>query len=266
MEVAPDLFMGLSLNIWGGDREYNNRYTFRDQDDIYYWSRFDSTDHSMTDYSGLNFTLGMLYQIQDLASFAVVIKTPVTLKAKENWDYADIRDYEYFPPEDLYDYRDFEASDEGYYEYKIRSPWILRVGGSLSKGPVTLSGDVELIDYSQAKYVTDTPYEDTDQTSANIIIRRELRSIRNIYLGGEIVLPHTPLKLRGGYAVMQNPLRNADKDRLTIWSFGGGYTFSEQFTLDAAYAKTGWDGIESGLIGKEDIDAGKVLVTLGYHF
>ncbi|MBN2104896.1 outer membrane protein transport protein [bacterium] len=266
MEVAPDLFMGLSLNIWGGRREYNNQTMFLDRDDIYYWSHFDSTDNSITDFSGLNFTLGMIYQIKNLGSFSVVIKTPVTLKAKENWDYADIRYYEYYPEEDAYDKPVPEAVDEGYSEYKIRSPWILRMGGSLSKGPVTLAGDVEFIDYSQFKYVTDTPYEDTDKTSANIIIRQKLRNIKNIYTGGEITIPGMPLKLRGGYTILENPVRDTIKDKRTVWSAGFGYTFSEQFSIDAAYAKTSWNGIpRNNLIDEEKLNASKILVTLSYY-
>lgn len=266
MEVAPDLFMGISLNIWGGERDYNTRYAYLDQDDIYYWSRFDSTDHTNTDFSGLNFSLGMLYRLQDIGSFAFILKTPVTLKSKENWDYADVRDYEYYEPEDAYDVRVWEAENEGYSEYKIRSPWIMRMGGALSKGPVTLSGDLELIDYSQLKYVTDTPFEDTDKAKANIIIRRELRNIKNIYMGGEITVPNTPLKLRGGYAILENPIENSEKDKQTVWSLGGGLTFSEQFTIDAAYAKTSWDGRTNNIISDSEISAEKILVTLNYYF
>jgi len=266
MEVAPDLFMGLSFNIWGGSREYDNRTTFWDQDDIYYWSSFDSTDHSKTSFSGLNFTLGMLYHFKSMGAIAVVVKTPVTLKAKENWDYEDIRDYEYYAEEDIDDVRITEDEDDGYFEYKIRSPWTLTMGGAITKGPATISGEIELIDYSQIKYVTDTPYKDTDKTGANIIIRQELRSIKNIALGGEFALPGIPLKLRAGYAVRENPVKNAKKDKRIVWSLGGGYTFSEEFAIDAAYARTSWDGIaDHNWIDSEKISASKVLVTLTYY-
>ena len=266
VEAAPDLFMGLSLNVWGGSREYNNLHTFRDNVyDLYYWSRFDSTDHSTTRFSGLNFTLSMLYQIQNIGSIAAVMITPVTLKAKEDWDYEDVRDYEYYPPDDIENVLVWEDEASGYSEYKIRSPWIFRVGGALAKGPVTVSGDIEFIDYSQMRYVTNPPYADMDKASANVLIRRELRHIKNMYFGGEVAVPGTSLKLRGGYTLLENPVKNADNKKRKIWSGGAGYTFSEQFSIDAAYARTSWDGIADNLINDEQITSSKVLVTLSYQ-
>jgi hypothetical protein len=265
IEAAPGLLLGLSMNIWGGSREYNCRYTFTDNEDLYYWSRYDSTDHSMTRFSGLNFTLGMLYKTESGVNIGAVLITPVTLKGKEDWDYADIRDWEWNTPDtSLAGWRITEAEDSGYWEYKIRSPWTFRLGGSLNKGPLMLSADIEWIDYSQIKYLSDLSYDYIDKFQANELIRRELRQAQNIYLGAELSVPEIPLKLRGGYTILENPIKTASQDKIKVWSAGAGFIFSEQFGIDAAYARTNWEGVEDALVDHEKIDAGKWLITLSY--
>ena len=266
IEVSPDLYVGLALNIWGGDRDYNNRFSLRDVPyNIYYWSRFDSTDHTKTDFSGLNFTLGFLYQWKDIGSLAAVIKTPVALKAREHWSYLDNPVFEPDAPEDIIqNFPPYYAEDSGTVEYKIRSPWILRLGGALSRGPLTLSCDVEFIDYSQIRYLTDTAYEDVDETSANILIMQELRNVQNIYLGGEVRWPGMPLIIRGGYTILKNPARSASRKTFNRWSAGVGLELSDQISVDAGYARTRYDGVTDSLISDEQIETGKLLITLNY--
>jgi hypothetical protein len=266
IEVSQDLFLGLSLNIWGGNREYNSRFSLYDTPyNLYYWSRFDSTDHTQTDFSGLNFTLGFLYQWNNIGSLAAVLKTPVSLKAREHWNYLDNPFFEPDAPDDIIEsFPPFYAEGSGISEYKIRSPWILRLGGALNKGPITLSCDIEFLDYSQIRYLTDTAYEDMDETSANILIRKELQNIQNIYLGGEFKWPGVPLFIRGGYTILKNPVRTASPKTLNRWSAGLGFGLSDQISIDMGYSRARWNGFTDNLISDEQIEAGKLLISLNY--
>ncbi len=267
LEVSPDLYLGLSLNIWGGSRDYNSRFKLEDEPyNYYYWSKFDSTDNTVTQFSGLNLTLGMLYEIKSWGSVSAVIKTPLNLKAKEDWSYLDDPVYEPDVPDDVLGYYPpYYDEGSGYSEYKIRSPWIFRFGGALSRGPLTLSGDIEFYDYSQIRYQTDTAYEDIDQASANIIIRQSLKNIKNIYLGGELAVPGTDFTVRGGYAVRENPVKSSADKNTKLWAVGAGYRFSSQFLIDAAYARTKWNGPGASFISEENIEASKVAVTITYQ-
>jgi hypothetical protein len=266
IEVSQDLFLGLSLNIWGGNREYNSQFSLHDTPyNLYYWSRFDSTDHTQIDFSGLNFTLSFLYQWNNIGSLAAVLKTPVSLKAKEHWSYLDNPFFEPDAPDDIIEsFPPYYAEGSGISEYKIRSPWVLRLGGALSKGPLTLSCDIEFLDYSQIRYLTDTAYEYMNKTSANILIRQELQNIQNIYLGGEVKWPGLPLFIRGGYTILKNPVRADSLKNLNRWSAGLGFGLSDQITVDMGYARIRWDGITDSLIEKEQIEAGKLLISLDY--
>ena len=152
----------------------------------------------------------------------------------------------------------------GISEYKIRSPWILRLGGALNKGPITLSCDIEFLDYSQIRYLTDTAYEDMDETSANILIRKELQNIQNIYLGGEFKWPGVPLFIRGGYTILKNPVRTASPKTLNRWSAGLGFGLSDQISIDMGYSRARWNGFTDNLISDEQIEAGKLLISLNY--
>jgi long-subunit fatty acid transport protein len=156
--------------------------------------------------------------------------------------------------------------DFGQFTYQIQFPWTFRFGGAVNVGSAMISGDIELIDYSQIKYKSDPSSGDLTQSGANLEIKQNLKNIMNYRLGGEIGIPGTGLALRGGYAVYPSPFKDAPSgwDRKVI-SLGAGFAASEQVEFNLGAASTSWDGIVEGDISKEKIEMKKVLVSLLYR-
>jgi long-subunit fatty acid transport protein len=272
MEIAPDVYIGGAVNFWSGMRDYawqfnqirgiydvNNIPNPGDQwevmlPDVEYQA------HYQEKYSGFNFSLGTLVKAGKALQIGGVIKTPVKLVSKRDWDSMErltvYPGYEAFQEDDIV--------DAGYIDHEIQLPWVFRVGGALKAGPFLLSGDVEHTDYSQMKYKTDPPEGDQTMSEANREIRRDYRSTLDVHVGGEVTLP-AGVKLRAGYAHYPTPLKETQLglDRKVI-TFGAGFSFADQFRLDVAYAFTSWDGIPDDLVEKERVEVNKVLVTLSY--
>ncbi len=259
MEVAPGLYVGGSLNIYSGSDDYIWRFTEEDRPyDIWMFDTFTSTTQINTQLSGFNFTFGGLYKVKDTFRIGGSIETPLTLKGKEEWSDEDVT-------HDDDGSQIIEYSEAGQTEYKIQAPWRFRVGGSVSAGPILLSGEVVLTDYSQLKYKTMPPEGDMSMADANFALRRDYQNTTGYRVGGELTIPGTDLRLRGGYRFDPSPLRDgaSDRDR-TILSVGAGYLFNKQFDLNVTYLFTDWQVPGGDVITRENLDAGRIMVSLSY--
>ncbi len=264
VETAPNFFLGGAVNVWSGENDYTREFREADEPyDIWTFSDTTSTDHVLTKFSGFQATLSALYSYRDIVMVGAKIVSPVLLTAKENWDYLDNLTFDDGSWE--------EAADDGFWRYKIRSQWIYSGGAALHIGPVLLSGDLSYSDYSQMSY-RDEPPEDMTQAEANFIIKDSFRSALDYRFGGEIAIPFTGFKIRGGYAMVASPLKQeAGLEELPlgknrhVYSGGVGVTFAERFTVDLAGAYTTWEGTATDVIGYERREMIKVLGTLTYR-
>lgn len=274
LEIAPDVFVGGAVNFWSGTRDYSWRFTqvrgiyevenLVVQGDL--WEvmlpDIDLNTHYQEKYSGFNLTFGVLMKTGGVFQVGGVVKTPVTLTGKREWDYMERETvypgYEEFQQDDIV--------DSDFIDHRIQSPWVFRLGGAVKAGPLMISGDVELNDYSQMRYKTAPPEGTQTMSVANREIRRNYRSTLNYHVGGEFTLPGIDVRLRGGYGMYKSPLADAHSgwDRKVL-SFGAGIPFGEQFTLDVAYAQSSWDGVPDDIVEVEKIEISKVLVTLSYR-
>jgi hypothetical protein len=286
IEVAPNVYLGGSLNFWGGIRDYSwDRYVLGDvynvqidtsSYDVLVADTYYST-HYRESYSGLNMTLGAFLKPVSFFQLGIVVKTPVVLRGKRD---TDLYIYEEVPPGwDRFD----DYSDNWPASSKIQSPWVFQAGGSFTIGPMMITGEADLTDYSQIRYKTDTS-EGITQSSANNQIRKNLRSTVNYRFGGELAVPFLPLFLRGGYGIQKSPQKDAlsTQDRKTL-SLGFGVNLSQQFVLDVGYAVTSWkygpdylidewgyawtswEDTQVDPIGLEDIQIQKIKATLTYE-
>lgn len=275
LEVAPDVFLGGSINFWSGVKEYTWKFSEiggvydidLNNDSLYdtTWmlSDYDKEDHYKEIFSGLNFTFGFLKKSGNF-SIGGVIKSPVTLKGKQDWDYY-YQEYVYEGYESVPD-----SSADGYIDYKIRSPWIIRGGVSFKLKLLRLSGDVELMDYGQIQYTTEPPVG--YKSEENSYIRHNLRSTINYAMGGELNIPGIPgynIFLRGGYSVKKSPLNNAKSAwNRTTKSLGIGILFSDQIICNIGYGLTSWKNENTAynaLVEKEKINISTVLVDFVYR-
>jgi len=260
-EMAPGLFLGASLNIWVGEEDYTWRMSEKDDlYDLYTFSDTSLTEHTNTRFNGVNVSLGMLYKHNNFR-FGGVISTPVTLTSKEEWDYRETLTMDNGSSTEVF------GADP--FEYKIQSPWVIRLGGAFSQGPLLISGDVSLINYSQIKYKTDLP-DGTPMAEENIFIKRNFQNVVQYRIGGELSIPNTQLKIRGGYGVYPSHMKDEPGFEKRVLSFGAGIDMGGQVRLDAAYARTSWDllpytVIWGAQVQNESITASRVVVSFVYR-
>ncbi len=257
IEVAPGLFVGGSINFWQGSNDYT--WQMKDEDkpfDIWTYSRFTGTTYINTSLTGVNFTFGGFFNSNGLFSAGGVIVTPVTLTGKEDWEYEEMTYWD-----DGLQTRD--STDSGYWDYKIRSPWIFRFGGALKAGPLLISGDIEFKNYSQIKYITEPSKSSENLVQDNLYFRQNFRNVTDYRVGCEFTIPNTTIRLRAGYGFLASPLKHSKNDRKII-GLGAGVGVSDQIFLDIGYGFTSWDGQGSDEISNERIEAKKILVTMMY--
>jgi len=260
-EMAPGLFLGASLNIWVGEEDYTWR--MRERDDLYNLYTFSDTsltEHINTRFNGVNVTLAMLYRKENFR-FGGVIATPVTLTGKEEWDYRETLTMDDGTMTEV-----FGAEPS---EYKVQMPWVIRLGGAINQGPFLISGDVSFINYSQIKYKTDLP-DGTSMVDENILIKQNFQNVVQYRIGGELSIPKTNIKLRGGYGIYPSHMKDVSGFEKRVLSFGAGMNMGENVRLDVAYAKTDWEVLPYTVIwdaqvSDQSITASKFLIGFAYH-
>lgn len=103
-------------------------------------------------------------------------------------------------------------------KYQIRTPGRLRAGAGLFLGKYGfLSGDVEFVDYKSALVQSN----DFSSNKDNNEILNRFQNVMNMRFGAEIRVED--FRLRGGYAFMPNPIKNAAFKGEQIISGGIGY-------------------------------------------
>lgn len=262
VELAPGLYVGGSFNFWGGENDYT--WQFAELDPVYGGESISDstmTDHVLTHFSGFNMTISTLFRPNNIIRVGAAVETPVTLKSREEWDYTEVFDWDD-------GYSEVNYSENGSYEYKVQFPWILRGGLGLSMGPVSLSGDVSLKNYSQMRYKTDPPVGGT-MGSANLDIKQYFDNVVDYAFGAQLEIPNFPVTLLGGYALNHAPFKNAlENEHREILSGGVQVGLGRNLGFSMSYARTSyettvWDDSQQVFID-QSIDLGKVLFSILY--
>jgi len=258
MEVAPRTFVGASINFWGGKNNFMNRYSESDEAyNVWNFSSFDSLTTIETEYSGVNLTFSAFYQLEDKLNFGLILETPLTLTGSEVWAEQD---------DTIWDDGELEAyGDEGSFKYKIKMPMKLRGGVAVNLGPLLLAADITLMDYSQIRFQTDTP-DGYSEAEANINIRQFLTSATDYSLGGELTVPGTALRLRGGYQKKASPYKEDDALlSRQVFSAGVGFMLTPSMSVDVAFARTEWDLPGGQGVTAERIETQNLLFGVTYR-
>jgi long-subunit fatty acid transport protein len=165
-----------------------------------------------------------------------------------------------------------ESFDEGFFEYRIKSPWTFTGGASLNLLNFVFSGDIEYNDWTQIKYESEPPFADVTQTEANLSIRNNYRATTRIRLGGEFTLPLTGLSFRAGYFRDPSMFQGASSDEdKQFYSAGIGFLVDKQVRLDVTLVHGFWKNFNQDLPGTdatidyEDIEVNKAFVSLAFR-
>jgi long-subunit fatty acid transport protein len=269
MEVAPNLFVGLSLYVLSGKYSYDQSFVETDTRDYYFatpknnfdFKSLDFRTKIIGDYSGFGANLGLLYKIKDIAKVGLSIKTPFTYTIKEDYS-TNITSYfdngDIFGPIDL---------NQALPDYTVITPMEITGGISVTMYDFLLSGDFDWIDYSQLKFENAA----TSILDRNSDIKDFFRSVINFRFGAEYTIPQIDLKVRGGYSY--NPSAyigdNSDFADKRI-SFGLGYMLENNLMIDAAYViskfKTMHNNYDSSSRTTEEISLKDFLMTFSFRF
>jgi len=243
VDVSPNVSLGLALCYWVGRDELSVNEN--------YWSSGALTSEERlisTDLSGWGATAGVLGKFGRWARMGLTVGTPVTFKAQEEWSWASATE-----------------SDNGYWDYRIRSPWMLRWGFSLSPGRWLLAADVDYKDWTQVEYRSEPPQAGYSRAQMNLYIRDTYQSTLGLHVGGEYLIPFYGMRARLGFGLEPARENNAPsgEDR-KILGLGLGVLLDRSVLLDASFMHSWWDQRSNNLT--EEITLNSLLLTISYRF
>jgi len=281
-EVQKDLFLGASINIWSGSEEHSLRFEEEDREN--YYTKFDSTiredgvkvynyddlqslestEKINSEFKAVNLKVGLLYRMNRFLSLGATVESPKTFTIKEKWEASDVVYYDDNSMDDF-------PPAEGEFEYKVQEPWVFGFGLSASLLNITLAGDVEFADWTQAKFLTDSPIEGDTKDAANMRIKENFRPVRNVHLGGEFSIPFLNTKLRAGVAHLPSIFKDADeKEDKKFVSLGASFLIDKQMMIDIGWSKGWWTDFTidnlTNVQTEEERAVNRFLVTCSIRF
>ncbi len=213
--IAPNIMVGVSVNAPVGQYSFDGQFV---RDDV-------ATDPSFdADIYGANVRAGLSFEATPALRFGVTVESPTILNIDESG-------------------RAF-----GRNEYRIATPWRVSTGILASSPRALVSADVELVDWSQARFITDGPDFDTENDFAD----RFLNPVLNTRVGGEFRLGS--VALRAGAAFQPDPrFDNFDPQAIRQhYSVGAGFRITPNARIDAAFTHTRLaDGARGSLFDNE---------------
>ncbi|MFN3402968.1 MAG: OmpP1/FadL family transporter [Cytophagaceae bacterium] len=185
--------------------------------------------------TGINFKMGAIYRIGDVARIGINIQSPTYYGMREEYQYQVRTNLNQPLPNG--DRNVSEKTLPGSYNYNLTLPARIKAGGSFFAGKSGfLSADIEYVAYNTAKLKGPEP---GDFANDNITISNIYKPGININLGGE--LRKDDLRFRAGFAKIADPFRRGDIDdvnrNIYMASLGAGYRTSDFYT-DIAFVQS----------------------------
>lgn len=234
-----------------------------------YFSSLDYNDRLRTNGVGFNAKFGATYRVSQQFRIGAAVHSPTFLALTDN--YSSSLDYAY---EDGNGNSSSQAtSPDGTFDYKLRTPWRANFGGAvLLKKYGFVSGDVEWVDYSAARFNLTSDVSSTGnqqlERDLNNGIQRNFKPTVNYRVGGELVLD--VFRLRAGYS-LNGKAADGEDGFNTAWSAGVGVRGKSAY-LDLGYRRATVDGSVQSYAASDAPEAktkakfSNILVTVGVKF
>ncbi len=266
-EAAENLFLGLTLDIWAGENIHDQLFAELDVDELHEVMpndvfAFQEERIFNTDIGGLGALFGILFLPVPEVRLGLTINSPRYLILNEDWKTSQILEFD--------NGDDDVAESQGSFEYEVRLPFEFGIGASYDFTAGIITGDIRYTDWSQLRFLGDTPLEGFTKSLANRNIKQTVEGVLSTKVGLEI---HTGEKvsLRTGFSVTQSPLKNADSknDRKDL-SLGAGIALSDMVVFDIAYRRSWWESVTVSSfndipVGEEHVDQ-KIFTSLSINF
>lgn len=223
VDVAEDVAIGATLNIYNGSYDYRRVYREEDVNNIL--SRTDSLaplgfkkaeiiDSRTQSQSGIGLKLGMFARANEYLDLGLTFETPTIYTVKDEFSRSGSATYNFASYSS-----NNQPSLEGIIinEYDIVTPLKLAAGVALHLEGATLSGGIDFQDMSQLRYKNYA----FDISDLNDRIREELGSVLSWRVGAEYIFAPAKLSLRAGYRVDPSPYK-LDQPEFDKKTFSGG--------------------------------------------
>ncbi|SMB93495.1 hypothetical protein SAMN00120144_2645 [Hymenobacter roseosalivarius DSM 11622] len=198
-------------------------------------------DDLHTQGSGFNARLGVIYRLTDIVRLGAAVHSPTYMRLTESYSSSLQASFNRPVTVDGQQYSSAsDQSDLGDFDYTLTTPSRASGGATVLVGKYGfLSGDVEYVDYSQARLSNDNTAEDPNNTGSrydfgphNDAIRSLYRSAVNLRVGGEA--RYDAFRFRLGYARYGDPYQANDFDRTRQYVTGGLGLRQNNFFVDVA--------------------------------
>lgn len=248
-EASPNVMIGLSANFSFGTYRFNSLYEEVDTQnenlpddyivivsdgELRGFNSLAFEEGFESDLTGFNLRGGVSTALSRDIRLGFTLETPSFYEISEDY----FRELETVFDEG----GSLSASQNGQFEYSLRTPWRLGGGAAWQTGDLRVAGDVEYVDWSQMKFDSDNGTFDDE----NRAIRENLDPVLNTRIGAEYYFGD--LAVRGGFAFQPDPRaveiqsqgKMTDRSK-TFFSAGVGYRFGNQFTLDLGWMQERFD-------------------------
>lgn len=200
--------IGLTNLRYRFESNYNESdYFFELDPDFVALNSLDVQETIEIEGSGVNLTLGLIYRPVNFFQIGVSLLTPTFYnltytqhsRVSSDWD-----NFDYLGSGEILNSLSSEYSDPIIYEYNLTTPMKFNTGVAFflsNYGFIT--GDIELVNYSKARYSSSTPNDSYDPENDGIKYQYKNEAVLNYRVGLE--LRYDIFRLRGGYNFQNNP-------------------------------------------------------------
>jgi hypothetical protein len=305
VEVASGVMLGGGLNIAFGSYTFERFYRETDDSGLLppldlgnlqppydpYFVPVDSTislegfrslrleEQIDTDINGISLRAGLSAEVASGLRWGLLVETPTWYNLTEVFgtriatDFdceSDLEEAELFCPEGGVEGFESGSLEGNEFSYRIRTPWRIGTGLQYTRSGLTLAGDVEIVDWTQANVSSD----DADFGDLNRQIRG-LDATLNTQFGAEY--DFDVAAVRAGVAYRPDPRdqsfqdvdgQSTDGDRLFL-SAGASFTPSENFTLHLNWMQERFDdtfqSYTDGPFVREAVAQNQFLIGVTYR-
>jgi len=300
LEVAPNVMLGGGVNVVFGSYTFERFYRERDASDLlppedldnpqtpydpYFlegtslegFYEFRLEERIEADVSGVNLRFGLSAEVTEGLRGGVRVETPTWYNLTEVFGTEMATDFdcdfsgsgEPCPEGGV---NGFESGDlsGNEFDYRIQTPWRLGGGLQYTRDGLTVAGDLEFVDWTQAEISAD----DASFSALN----RDLQALDatiNTKLGAEYALETAAV--RAGFAYRPDPRDRSfedvdggstDADRVFL-SAGLSYTPTDRFALHVNWMQERFDDTFSsyaeGPVVREELARNRILLGITYR-
>jgi hypothetical protein len=225
--------------------------------------------------SGVNFTIGGIFRPVDFLQVGASLVTPTfykitdtyTARIESLWNYYGDPDEPSFPPQS--DVSEHFEDMPLISEYNLSTPMRFTTGATFISKFGFISGDVEFVNYSKAKYDSDI---DENFNVENDGVKAEYQSVVNYRIGAEY--RYQIFRVRAGYNYMADPYRSSGGVDRSIQSFSGGLGIrTKKFFADLGAVFSSTESRRSPYsssfgtpIAFQDLKTTNYVLTFGFTF